>query len=136
MFFPYHPGAKNDRGSRVPRGDDDDGVGRAAGVSRAAAPLQPFHLKDVRPTARTAFHAAQQTNLAWLKQLEPDRMLYFRPQLAKYAAEARDAAALRRRGRARAAACAASHRPLAVAVAAGGPRAAPSPSSDRVPNTS
>ena len=37
----------------------------------------------MRLTARAAFHAAQQTNLAWLKQLEPDRMLYFFRQLAK-----------------------------------------------------
>ena len=82
MFFPYHPGAKN-----VPRKPVPAAMTTASDAPPAfrapPRPLQPFHLKDVRLTARTAFHAAQQTNLAWLKQLEPDRMLYFFRQLAK-----------------------------------------------------
>ena len=97
-------------------------------------PLQPFHLKDVRLTARTAFYAAQQTNLAWLKQLEPDRMLYFfrswrscrsRRRRCSPTADGRARAALR--GELSGTGCRPSPRP---------PRAAPSPSSDRGPSTS
>ena len=133
MFFPYHPGAKNVPRKPVPR-RYDDGVGRAAGVSAPPRPLQPFDLKDVRLTARTAFHAAQQDNLAWLKQLD-HRMLYFFRQLAKLPQPAPtlqpcggwESAGSGLRGEF------IGHWLSAVAAAAAG---GPSPSSDRGPSTS
>ena len=40
-------------------------------------PLHPFSLHDLHLLPGTRFHRAQQINVAWLHQLDPDRMLYY-----------------------------------------------------------
>ena len=48
-----------------------------ARLQPAPLPLRPFALHDVRLLPSTRFHTAQQTNLRWLRSLDPDRLLFY-----------------------------------------------------------
>ena len=84
MFFPYYPGAKNvpRRPVRVasrPRALDDQPT--ASPGSRTT--LESFDLGDVRFAPDGVFAGAQRTNTAFLRLLDPDRLLFFFRRLAR-----------------------------------------------------
>ena len=84
MFFPYYPGAK-----KVPRHAVQSAAlpgpleeQPRARPDPARVPLQPFALQDVRLEPSSRFGIAQRTNAAFLRKLDPDRLLYFFRRLA------------------------------------------------------
>ena len=90
MFFPNYPGARNVprravRAAALPTALDDMPKPRTAAAA-AQAPLlslQPFELDAVRLADSSHFGRAQRTNTAFLRLLEPDRLLYFFRQVAR-----------------------------------------------------
>jgi hypothetical protein len=100
MFLPYNPGGtikktKPLQGAKMPDALEDQPTGPAPEVvggcpdggcdtsARPRWPLRPFSAHETRLLSGSRFHTAEATNLAFLRLLEPDRLLYYFRHRAK-----------------------------------------------------
>ena len=75
-FFMNHPdGIAPTQQVPAARLPADEALEHQPALTPATLALQPFSLHDVRLLPGTRFHTAQQTNVEWLRRLEPDRLL-------------------------------------------------------------
>ena len=82
MFLPNNPSGKAPTravpGLRMP-----DALESQPTLHPTRLPLRAFSLHDVSLRHGSRFHVAQQTNVEWLRQLDPDRLLFFFRSLAQ-----------------------------------------------------
>ena len=86
MYLPYsHPKPVQRRPLRVavlPAALEEQPRATGATARASRVPLQPFTLSAVRLEASSVFGVAQRTNAAFLRKLDPDRLLFFFRRLA------------------------------------------------------
>ena len=77
MFLPNNPGGKIKKTNPIRAARLPDALDRQPKLRPARWPLAPFSLHSVRLLPGSRFAAAEATNLAFLRLLDPDRLLYF-----------------------------------------------------------
>ena len=77
MFLPNNPGGKIKRTNPIRAARLPDALERQPKLRPTRWPLAPFSLHSVRLLPGSRFAAAEATNLAFLRLLDPDRLLYF-----------------------------------------------------------
>eukprot|EP00964_Phaeocystis_antarctica_P149523 scaffold116685_cov63-Phaeocystis_antarctica.AAC.1 len=77
MFLPNNPGGKIKRTNPIRAVRLPDALERQPKLRPTRWPLAPFSLHSVRLLPGSRFAAAEATNLAFLRLLDPDRLLYF-----------------------------------------------------------
>ena len=76
-FFMNHPNGSAAPTKPVLAAARPDTVESQLRLHPTAPALRPFSLHNVSLLSGTRFHNAQHTNLEWLHQLDPDRLLYY-----------------------------------------------------------
>ena len=77
MFLPNNPGGKIKKTNPIRAARLPDALDRQPKLRPTRWPLAPFSLHAVRLLPGSRFAAAEATNLAFLRLLDPDRLLYF-----------------------------------------------------------
>ena len=84
MFLPYNPGGKIKRTKPMKAARMPDDLASQPTLHPTQWPLRPFSLHDLRLLPGTRFHTAEATNVAFLRLLDPDRLLFlFRQRAGK-----------------------------------------------------
>ena len=77
MFLPYNPGGKIKRTTPIRAARLPDALERQPTLRPTRWPLAPFSLHAVRLLPGSRFAAAEATNLAFLRLLDPDRRRHY-----------------------------------------------------------